>query len=120
MTNKAQILITLNNLKQDFDINSLKDYQSLVSFLLDVIKNNEQDKDILGSIIDLLNYINKSVNNNCCNNLKRNAEFCPENYFTFNSIIPQLLFYNIFEPQNRDYYYMNIVNKQKPQYKIQE
>lgn len=119
MTNKTQILITLNNLKQNFDINNLNDYQSLISFLLEVIKNNEQDKDILSSIIDLLNYIDKSINNNCCS-LKRKIEFCPENYFSFNSIIPQLLFYNIFEPQNSDYHYMNIINKQKPQYKTQD
>lgn len=41
MTSKTQILITLNNLKQNFDINNLNDYQSLISFLLEVIKNNE-------------------------------------------------------------------------------
>ena len=47
MSKKTDFIVTLNSLKENFDIDDLNDYQELINIFNTINANKESDEDIL-------------------------------------------------------------------------
>lgn len=99
---KKQIIIDkINSLNNSFDLNSILDYQKFLElFYLIVIKEKEQDKEIINALLALyLNILNKDIENcKCINNF---LDFSLQFQKSFNS--------KIINPLNPSYNYLNFL-----------